>query len=66
MTSGTFHITSESTVHSVLGFGSNMNANFVLIELPRVPDHALAGGGAEQRQQHVFVVRILEKAVGQG
>ena len=35
------------------------------VELPRVPDHALAGGRAEQREQHVLVVRILEEAVGQ-
>ena len=34
------------------------------VELPRVPDDALAGGGAEQRQQHVLVVRIAEEAVG--
>ena len=26
------------------------------VELSRVPDHALAGGRAEQRQQHVLVV----------
>ena len=35
------------------------------VELARVPDHALAGGGAEQREQHVLVVRIVEEALGQ-
>ena len=36
------------------------------VELSGVPDDALAGGGAEQRQQHVFVVGVAQEAVGQG
>src|SRR5207248_4237297 len=36
------------------------------VELSRVPDHALAGGGTEERQQHELVVRIGEEAIAQG
>jgi hypothetical protein len=36
------------------------------IELSGVPDDALAGGGAEQRQQDEAVVRVAQEAVGQG
>ena len=35
------------------------------IELACVPNHALAGGRAEQREQHVFVVRVVQEALGQ-
>ena len=35
------------------------------VELAGVPDDALAGGGAEQGEQHVLVVRILEEAVAE-
>jgi MFS family permease len=33
--------------------------------MPRVPHHALAGGGAEQRQQQVFIAGIAQEAVGE-
>ena len=36
------------------------------VELAGVPDHALAGGGAEERERDVLVVRILEEAVADG
>src|ERR1700722_17571572 len=35
------------------------------VELARIPHYAHAGGGPKQRQQHIFVVRILEEALGQ-
>ena len=35
------------------------------VELAGVPDHALAGGGAEQREQHVLVVGVAQEALGQ-
>src|SRR4029079_15677154 len=35
------------------------------VELPGVPDHALARRGAKQRQQHILVVRVAQEAVGQ-
>ena len=35
------------------------------VELARVPHHALARGGAQERQQHVLVVRVVEEALGQ-
>src|SRR6185436_4274127 len=35
------------------------------VELAGVPHHPLAGGRAEQRQGHIFIVRILEEAVDQ-
>src|SRR4051794_36987487 len=33
------------------------------VELPRVPDPPLTGGGAEQGEQHVLVVRGVEEAL---
>src|SRR5262249_25466938 len=35
------------------------------VELAGVPDNALSGGRAEQREQHVFVVGVVEEALGQ-
>ena len=35
------------------------------VELARVPDDALAGGRAEQGQQDVLVVRVVQEALGQ-
>jgi hypothetical protein len=33
------------------------------IELPCVPDDALAGSGSKERQQHIFVVGALEEGI---
>src|SRR5262249_25759966 len=36
------------------------------VELPGVPDHSLSGSGTKQRERHVLVVWVLQKAVFEG